>query len=209
LLDVGFASGFILVVISGSALITEMNVMLPEMLLAKRLSLSTLHLGFWATVLFGNIIGALFVGGLFGLGDVVGPAEYERRSELIEEKMRFQEDGVGGWFGALASGVAGNWLVGMATFLATAARTIPEKIMGVLFSVVGFVVLGVQHAPANLGYFSIAQWHVDVAYGWGEMVWWNLLPALIGNVIGASLLVAALFWFTHGRGDLAGEADLA
>jgi len=97
----------------------------------------------------------------------------------------------------------------MATFLATAARTIPEKIMGVLFSVVGFVVLGVQHAPANLGYFSIAQWHVDVAYGWGEMVWWNLLPALIGNVIGASLLVAALFWFTHGRGDLAGEADLA
>lgn len=199
LLGIGFASGFILVIISGSALITEMNVMLPEMLLANRLTMSGSHARFWATVLAGNVIGALFVGALFEVGDVVGEPEFERLSHLIEEKMRFEEDGPRGWVAAAASGVAGNWLVGMAAFLATAARTIPGKILGVLFPLVGFVALGVQHAPANLGYFSIAQWHGAISYSWGEMLWWNLLPALLGNVIGAATLVAALFWFAHGR----------
>jgi formate transporter len=199
LLGVGFASGFILVVISGSALITEVNVMLPELRFAHRFAATAAHARFWAIVLLGNIIGALFVGALFELGDVVGPAEFGRLSQLIGEKMRFQDDGGRGWIAVVASGVAGNWLVGMATFLATAARTISGKILGILFPVVGFVALGLQYAPANLGYFSIAQWHGDLGYSWPELVVWNLVPALLGNIIGAATLVAALFWFTHGR----------
>ena len=48
-LGLGFASGFILVIISGSALITEINVMLPELLLTSGLRASTRHARFWFT----------------------------------------------------------------------------------------------------------------------------------------------------------------
>jgi formate transporter len=199
LLGIGFSTGFIFVILTGGALITEVNVLMPELLLSRRSMFRGRHAILWATIALGNVAGALFVGALLEVGDVVRPLEAERLQELIDEKMRFQDSGGRGWLAAVASGVAGNWLVGMAAFLATAARTIPGKIIGIVFPVTAFVALGVQHAPANMGYFSIAKWQGITEYGWLELIWWNLVPASIGNLIGAAILVAALFWYTYGR----------
>ena len=68
--------------------------------------------------------------------------------------MEFQHLGMEGWFAVLLSGILGNWLVGMAAFLATAARTVSGMILGVLFPIIAFVAIGAQHSPANMGYFS-------------------------------------------------------
>lgn len=207
LLGLGFAAGFTLVILSGSALFTEVNVLLPELFLSRR----GLHLRlfrFWLIVYLGNAAGALFVGAMLNVADVVGPLQAARLDEVIAEKMRFETMGVEGWIGVVASGVLANWLVGMAAFLATAARTVSGKILGILLPILAFVALGVQHVPANMGYFAVALIHGGAGTTWLEAFAWNLLPATIGNLIGGGVLVALLFWYTFGTRPT-GQAELA
>ena len=199
MLGLGFAAGFVLVILSGSALFTEINILLPGMFLSRPRDLCRRCWRFWLIAYGGNVIGALFVGSMISAAHVIGEPQEERLFDLMQEKMQFRELGTEGWFVVLASGVLGNWLVGMAAFLATAARTVSGKILGVLFPIVAFVAIGVQHAPANMGYFATGLINGGSGIGWGEAIWWNVVPASLGNVIGGAVLVAMLFWFTYGH----------
>ena len=154
---------------------------------------------FWGIAIAGNVLGALFVGSMVNGAHIFGPLQEERLFELMDEKMQFQDLGTEGWFIVVVSGIMGNWLVGMAAFLATAARTVTGKILGVLFPIIAFVAIGVQHAPANMGYFATGLIGGGSGIGWGEAIWWSIIPASQGNVIGGALLVSLLFWFTYGR----------
>ncbi len=199
LLGLGFSAGFILVILSGSALFTEVNVLLPEMFLSRPRDLCRRCWRFWLITYGGNVAGALFVGSMINAAHVLGPLQEERLFEILAEKVEFQDLGVEGWFVVVASGVLGAWLVGMAAFLATAARTVPGKILGVIFPIVAFVAIGVQHSPANMGYFSIGLIGGGSGIGWGEAIWWNIVPASLGNVFGGAIFVALLFWYTYGH----------
>ena len=88
----------------------------------------------------------------------------------------------------------------MAAFLAMAARTLTGKILGIVFPVVAFVALGVQHAPANMGYFAAAVFNDAVEIDVADAILWNLAPAMLGNIIGAAVLVSVLFWYSYGTG---------
>lgn len=173
--------------------------MLPEMFLSRPRDLCRRCWRFWAIAYGGNVLGALFVGAMINGAHVFGDLQHERLFELMAEKVQFQEDGIEGWFIVVVSGILGNWLVGMAAFLATAARTVTGKILGVIFPILTFVALGVQHAPANMGYFSIGLIDGGSEVGWGETIWWSLAPANLGNIVGGTLLVALLFWLAYGR----------
>jgi len=197
LLGVGFTAGFSLVILSGAALFTEVNVLLPELFLSRR-HISARLWRFWLIVYLGNLAGALFVGAMLNAAKVIGPEQAGQLARVIALKMRFAHTGVEGWFEAVASGILANWLVGMAAFLATAARTVSGKILGIFFPIVAFVALGVQHAPANMGYFAAGLIHGDVGTNWGTALAWNIAPASVGNLIGAAVFVALLFWYTFG-----------
>ena len=199
LLGLGFAAGFIMVILSGSALFTEINVLLPEIFLSRPRDLCRRCWRFWLITYLGNAAGALFVGLLITQSHLLGERQESRLFEILAEKMEFRELGLEGWFAVLLSGILGSWLVGMAAFLATAARTVSGKILGVLFPIIAFVAIGVQHSPANMGYFSIGLIRGGSGIGWGEAILWNIVPASLGNIIGGSVLVALLFWYTYGR----------
>ena len=130
---------------------------------------------------------------------ILGQLQEERLLELLEEKMQFKDLGVEGWFIVFGSAILGNWLVGMAAFLATGARTVSGKILGVLFPILTVVAIGAQHAPANMGYFSIGLINGGSGVGWGEAIWWNIVPASLGNMVGGGTFVALLFWYTYGH----------
>lgn len=135
--------------------------------------------------------------------------------ELLARKLYPVEFGAGGWFRILLSGIIANWLVGMAAVLGASGRTLSGKIVGIVLPILMFVALGVQHSPANMGYFSLALLHgggifddlqialsgrqgaLAFSSGFGEAVWFNVIPAAIGNVIGGALLVAALLSYVY------------
>jgi len=70
------------------------------------------------------------------------------------------------------------------------------------------VALGVQHVPANMGYFAAGLIHGGTGTTVPEAFVWNLLPATIGNLIGGAVLVSLLFWYAFGT-DAAKRASLA
>ncbi len=199
LLGLGFSAGFIMVILSGSSLFTEINVLLPEMFLSRPRDFCRRCWRFWLITYLGNAAGALFVGLMVAGAELLGEAQQLRLFEILDEKMELRDIGPEGWGAVVLSGILGNWLVGMAAFLATAARTVTGKILGILFPIITFVAIGAQHSPANMGYFSVGLIEGGSGIGWGEAIWWNIIPASLGNVIGGAALVAFLFWFTYGR----------
>lgn len=201
----GFSVGFFLVVLSGALLFTEANVEIPATLLGNRKDreglppLRTAILRLWVLAAVGNMAGAFVLGQVIAYISSYGAGYEELLGEVVATKMRFQ--GVGGaegFFKAVLSGIVANWLVGMAAFLATMGRTIVGKYIPVLVAVMAFVAGGFLHSPANMAYLSLIQ-PLGEGPGWGDGLFWAVLPAAIGNIIGAFFLVALPFYVASGR----------
>lgn len=203
----GFSVGFFLVVLSGALLFTEVNVELPATLLGKRRDrlglppLRTAVLKLWLLAAIGNMLGAFVLGQVIASVSNYGAGYDELLGEVVSTKMRFREiGGAEGFFEAVLSGIVANWLVGMAAFLATMGRTIIGKYIPVVVTVMAFVAGGFLHSPANMAYLSLIQPLGD-GPGWGDGLLWAVLPAAIGNIIGAFFLVALPFHIVSSRRD--------
>lgn len=192
----GFAAGYAMVFISGSVLLTEINVLLPTYIFNSKGLTQRNILKFWLSAYIGNIIGALFVALFIQLSGSLDKQFYSELGTLINHKMKFLENGYIGWFQILISGILANWLIGMSAFLATAARDITGKIIGTALPVILFVAGNFQHSAANMGYFSIGVLS-ESKYTWYEFLFLNILPASLGNIIGGALLVSLLFSYAY------------
>ncbi len=192
----GFSVGFFMVILSGSLLFSETNVVLPASLLdcsTKELALGSLK--FWGVTILGNVIGAYFVGLLINYAHEYPAEVSESLSHIVHKKMYyFRGHDVQHWFQAVISGVFGNWLVGIAAVFATMGKTIIGKYIPIFLAVSVFVSANFQHSPANMGYFSLIM-PTGNGPGWENAIFWNLIPAAIGNILGGIFLVALPFWY--------------
>lgn len=59
--------------------------------------------------------------------------------------------------------------------------------------VAAFVAAGFLHSPANMAYFALAE-PDGLGPGWGPAFGWSIIPAAVGNILGAFFLVALPFW---------------
>ena len=192
----GFVMGFSMVILTGAALYTEINVIVPVKYLS--FSFSSKLVMFHFICFAGNVAGSLFVACLVSGADLLLESQQIRLSVILVSKLRLAHKGPGAWFQILVSGILGNWLVGLAAFFAKTARTLPGKIIGLAIPVITFVGVGVQHSPANMGYMNlglIACPGCEIT--WSEAFLWNIIPAGIGNLIGAALFVSLLLWFIY------------
>ena len=201
----GFSVGFFLVILSGALLFTEINVEVPAAFMghlenrsgSSHLSRSLMRL--WVLAAIGNMIGAFVIGAIINYAHDLAPLQAELLEEIANGKLRYAEiGGLNGFSQAIVSGILGNWLVGMAAFLSIMGRTIIGKFVPVFLLVSAFVSFGFLHSPANMAYFSIFGLTGEPT-PWGDAFLWSILPAAIGNILGAIFLVALPFWFaaTH------------
>ncbi|MDQ0484657.1 formate/nitrite transporter family protein [Guptibacillus hwajinpoensis] len=194
LAGIGFVTGYAIVFISGAILFTEVNVLLPTYILQRKFWIPKNILKFWVVCYIGNVIGALLVGALVVASGSLPPEFYSELTTYTEHKMKFLSNGTLGWFQILVSGIIANWLIGMAAFLATAARDLTGKVLATTLPVIIFVAGNFQHSVANMGYFSTSFIHGS-EYSWIEFLFFNLVPASIGNLIGGGILVALTFTY--------------
>ena len=107
---------------------------------------------------------------------------------------------------ALMRGVLCNVLVCIAVWMACADDTAAGKVITVILPIAAFVVCGYEHCVANMyfipaGLFSELRSGIDlVDLSWGGMFINNLIPVTIGNIIGGSGLVGAMYWFIYLKG---------
>jgi formate/nitrite transporter FocA (FNT family) len=196
----GFSVGFFAVVLTGTLLFTEVNVEMPATLLSGNpRAIAGRVARLWILAAVGNFAGAYLTGLAITTAQDYSPAVDTLLAEIVDAKMRYRDiGGTQGWLRAVLSGVLGNWLVGMAAFLAVMGRTIIGKYIPVLLMVSAFVAAGFLHSPANMAYFSLAQ-PDGLGPGWGPALAWSIAPAAVGNIAGAFFLVALPFWALNNR----------
>lgn len=192
----GFATGYVMVFLSGAILFTEVNVLLPTYYLQYPYWLQMRFLRFWGLTYIGNMAGAFLTALIIWNSSSLPPSFVPQLNDFLDNKMMFMQDGLRGWFKVMLSGVIANWLIGMASFFTIAARDIIGKIVGTFLPVTLFVAGNFQHSAANMGYFSLGIL-MNKEYTWDQYLFMNLLPASIGNIIGGGILIALLFSYAY------------
>jgi len=207
----GFSAGFFFVILSDAVLFSEANVFMPAALLENKGRSVLPTLRFWVLAFAGNLAGAYVFGLAVHFAQIYEPSDAHLLHQVIALKLQFRTiGGAEGWFKAVISGVFANWLVGLAAFFATMARTLIGKYIPVLLAVIAFDAANFQHAPANMGFFGLIN-ATGQGPGWGTALGWSILPAAVGNLIGGFFLVVLPFWFAlrpHERADAARECSL-
>ncbi|MGZ9224400.1 MAG: formate/nitrite transporter family protein [Anaerolineales bacterium] len=198
-----FTVGLILVIVGGAELFTGNNLILLAVLCNKaRLSGMLRN---WVVVYLGNFVGAIIIAILIALSrqyTMGGGGIGQTMFKIAEAKSSLA-------FGpAVALGILCNILVCMAVWMAISARTTAGKIAAIIPPIATFVAAGFEHSIANMYFMPVALFikafdpafvatlGFDIAHvTWGNFLANNLLPVTIGNIIGGTIFVDAMYWF--------------
>jgi formate transporter len=205
-----FSLGLILVVVGGAELFTGNNLIIMAWASGKVRGLKVLRN--WLIVYIGNFFGAVGTAGImfftkqytFG-SNAVGVVAL--KTAVSKCDLTFVQ--------AVALGILCNALVCLAVWLTYSARTTTDKILAIIFPIAAFVAAGFEHSVANMYYIPYALFikFFDPDYigkvngqiaNLGTLTWKafflsNLLPVTLGNIIGGSVLVAAVYWAIYLR----------
>jgi formate transporter len=206
-----FCLGLILVVGAGAELFTGNNLIVMAWASGKVTSAALMRN--WVIVYIGNFLGSILTALL-----IVASRQYTFGNGAIGQNALNIAQGKLGYdfVQAVALGILCNALVCLAVWLAIGARSATDKILAVIFPISAFVAAGFEHSVANMYFVPVA---LLIKSGAGEAFWtaigsspaayesltWggffvnNLLPVTIGNIIGGSVMVGAVYWFIYLR----------
>lgn len=196
-----FSLGLLLVVVAGAELFTGNNLLVMAWAVQK---ISTAELlRSWALVLLGNAIGAgglavlVFLSDHDAMNNGAVAAQYLRIASA-KTQLPFAT--------AFFSGVLCNALVCVAVWMAFAGRSVTDKAVAMIFPVSAFVAAGFEHSIANIYLLSLAM--LIQTFGGGalagtSLTWYglmsNMVPVLLGNLVGGAVFVAAVFHIIYRR----------
>jgi len=210
-----FSAGLIMVIIGGAELFTGNNLLVMAWA-SKKVTTRAVLLN-WVLSFAGNFVGAIVTAALmfyttqytFG-GGSVGLAALN----IANAKTSLA------FIPALTLGIMCNALVCVAVWMCFSARTNIDRVVTVIPPIAAFAAAGFEHSIANIyfipmGLFikagapdsfwkAIGKTAADYpALTWDNFFVGNLLPVTIGNIIGGSIMVAAVYWFVYLRKETA------
>ena len=200
-----FTVGLILVVLTGSDLLTGNMALVPIAMFRRKVTFGQLSVNF-GVVLIGNLLGSLFVAYFMAIKTgVIGslgadPATaagmtYNRLAGIAKAKALTETD-----YQIFLRAVGCNWLVCLAVGLAMAAEDIAGKILAIFFPIMAFVAMGFDHVVANMFFLPAAVYAHMPGLGWGDVLN-NWVFAFLGNLVGAVVFVSIAHWYLHLRGE--------
>lgn len=204
-----FSLGLILVVVAGAELFTGNNLLALAWADGK-ISTGEL-LRNWGVVCIGNCIGAA------GLALLVFFSHHPdmNNGAIAQEYLRIAQAKVAlPFWTAFFKGILCNVLVCMAVWMALAGRSVIDKAVAIVFPISAFVAAGFEHSVANLYFFALAmllQTYGNVGANASAITWLgifgNLVPVILGNIIGGSVLVGLVYHVIYRRAPDEHRAD--
>jgi len=185
-----FPIGLGMILLNGGELVTSnfflcsLPILSPQSIIPGSTGNGTLSNAFriWSASLAGNAIGSVVVA--FACSDLLFSSELHSNwvAALAETKCRLGPGVV------LIKAIGANFLVNVAVLSSASATTPGAKLAALWGPICVFVVLGLEHSVANmflipLGIFRGAKVKPE------EAITMNIIPAVIGNLLGALLLV--------------------
>lgn len=181
--SLGYSVGFLIVILGSQQLFTEntLRVMVP--LFARRDRTAFANVArLWAVVLAANLVGALIFAWVAARTEVFDAGMRHAFTELSRKAM--EPD-----FGlTLLRGIFAGWLIALMVWMLPAAKTAHLWVIVIVTWLVGAAHLTHVVAGAVEAFYLSALGEQS----WGESLGGFILPALIGNVIGGTGVVAAL-----------------
>jgi formate transporter len=211
LMGLVFSVGLILVVVGGAELFTGNNLIVMAWA-SGRVTTRAVATN-WAVALTGNFIGAVLTACLMYLttqytfgGGAVGLAALNIAS--AKTSLAF--------IPALTLGIMCNALVCLTVWMCYGARTSVDRIITIVPPIAAFVASGFEHCIANMYFIPIgifirtgapdAFWKAieKSPADFSSLTWYNffvtnLLPVTLGNIVGGSTMVGAIYWFLYLR----------
>ena len=207
-----FSLGLILVVVGGAELFTGNNLIVMAWANSKVTGRALLRN--WVIVYLGNFVGSIgtvilmFLTRQYTFGaNSVGITAL--KIGVAKSEFTFLQ--------AIALGILCNALVCLAVWLTYSARSTLDKILAIIFPITAFVAAGFEHSIANMYFIPYALFikdfdpefvstvgdkvaHLDLLT-WQAFLFNNLIPVTVGNIIGGTMLVAAVYWAIFLRPD--------
>jgi formate/nitrite transporter len=197
-----FSLGLILVVVAGAELFTGNN--LIAMAWASGLIGTREVVRNWLLAYVGNVAGCLATVQLVvwsGLARLNGGAVGDTAIQIARTKADLS------LVEAFTRGILCNALVCLAVWLAIGARSVTDKILAILFPITAFVTIGLEHSIANWFFMPVGLALAErgaVSLVGGVR---NLAAVSAGNLVGGTLLVAAVYWVAYLRGERMRERE--
>jgi len=196
-----FCTGLFMILMTGAELFTG-NSLMTVGLFNGKIKLSSL-LRNWTIVYLGNFVGAaLMAGFIFYSGawkaNENAPGIFALNMAITKVQIPF-------WI-ALVKGIGANWLVCMAVWLWVSSDRVIDKIIGMYLPIVAFVVMGFEHSIANMFLLpmglllkSVVSTSGAVQLTISSVIFNNLIPVTIGNIIGGVVFMAIPYWYVYIR----------
>lgn len=193
-----FPIGFVILLVGKSELFTE-NFFLPVTAVLERRGTVGQLAALWAVTLALNLLGGLTFALLITRPGVLdgGPARY--LVALAEHSVQYP------FSTAFVKAIFAGWLMTLLTWLLLAARGLGPR-LAIIWAVAALIVLGqFNHAIISAAEIFIAML-LGARIGVADWLTRNLLPALLGNVVGGVLFVTLLFYVQAQLHRPAGDA---
>jgi formate/nitrite transporter len=205
-----FCVGLILVIVGGAELFTG-NTLIVMAWASGKIKTRAVLLN-WVIAFIGNFIGSIATAGLmflttqytFGGGSVGLVALTTANSKTA---LAFVP--------ALTLGIMCNALVCLAVWMCYGARTTMDRVVTIVPPITAFAAAGFEHCVANMYFIpmgllikagapdgfwkSIGKTPADFPTLTWENFLANMAPVTIGNIIGGSIMVGAVYWFVYLR----------
>ena len=219
-----FATGLMMVVITGGELFTGNTLIVVSCLQGESRWIKMLKN--WFFVYLGNFVGSMLIVYL-----IIISGQFNFSNGLLggfSIKVATYKTGLT-FANAFSMGILCNWLVCLAVWMSYGAKDMSGKLLAIFFPIWLFITSGFEHSVANMFYIpagilakSNPQWvQQAVSLGvtpeklehlnWGTFLVNNLLPVTLGNIVGGSFFVGAIYWMSFlykGKSALACEISL-
>ena len=204
-----FPAGLAMVVLTGAELYSSSCLVILSRYTGK-VDYSKL-LTYWFFVFIGNIVGSFIIALLiYSSGQL---SFFDNQVALITIKTGIKKVSHG-FTGNVSLGILCNILVCLSTLMAAAGKSACDKIAGLFFPIMLFILCGFEHCVANMYYVPAAilalqnPVYRDLALEHGMHIenlsvasffLNNLLPVTLGNMIGGALMISGVYYFLYLR----------
>ena len=196
-----FPVGFVILTLLGLELVTGNFALLPAGVMAGTVRVTKL-LRNWTWVYLGNLIGSLLYAALFYLAITNwrtnnGGAVADLFRQAAQKKtLAYAALGWSGLALAFVRGVLCNWMVTIGAMLALVSRSTVGKIAAMWLPIMTFFALGFEHSVVNM-YVLPSGMMLGAPIAMSHMLFWNLLPVTIGNLIAGAVFTGMALYVTY------------
>ncbi|GHJ84805.1 hypothetical protein NliqN6_1207 [Naganishia liquefaciens] len=187
-----FPVGLTLIVLTGMELLTSDMMIIELGVFKRRIPWWGIPYN-WVVVFCGNLAGSLFFAAIL-----------VKYTGLVTEPINTfitnaaNSRGSLPWHQVFLRGIGCNIMVCLAVYVATQAADVISKIAGIYMTLSVFVVLQMEHVVADMFLIPMGML-LGAGPSVGKYIWLDVIGALVGNIVGGSLVALSLYWiYLHG-----------